>query len=149
MSPERRNPTNQLSETEWGELVQRLPVLFELAESYMYVHRSDEAVTAVCSIGYSDDRGQDFDHYYVYRVNPDRGPLTMYSINPASREIWVDSDVDFGRLADFDNLMNDLQFSEITGMNCANAQNLMGLRKFLSELREQDELFGHMFDDNA
>ena len=150
MNPERRKPTSdQLSNAEWQELEQRLPVLFELAESLLYTHRSDTTTTAIFSATYEDGRGNESDYYYVYRARHESSAVTMYSIDPALREISVNSDVDFSQVTDINGLMNHLQFDQITGAAHPNARNLAGLREFLGELREQDELFNHIFNEGA
>jgi len=148
MSPERRNPSDQLNESEWQELAERLPVLFDLAESQLYTHQGERATTAIFSINHEDNRGVRSEYYYVYRAEHSKTAITMYSIDPAMREIWVNSDVDFNQLANLDGLINHLQFDEITGANMPAANNLAGLREFMTELREQDALFDRLLHDD-
>lgn len=144
MSPERKSsPQNELNEGEWRFLVERLPVMVELAEVGVHRHMDNGADIMVLPIEHVD--GRELDHYYVYHVaNQD---VMIYDIEPALRRLRVYNDKQFSYLRNFETAGTNLEFDEIVGTTMPNAQNLAGLRAFLRELQAEDELLARFNED--
>lgn len=147
MSPERDHSQQEaLSNAEWNELSARLPLMSEVAESVLYKHQSDQAETAVLTIEQVDTNGSQ-DQYYIYRVENGQNAMTMYSLDPSARRIQVYGGLPLDSTASLGSIYTQVQFDQITESNTPNAQNLRGLREFLAELRDQDELFSSAFGE--